>query len=185
MIVNIACPCPAKPDGTARHESDTVTLSDTLDFRRATAIRNTIAFAKAEDDDVSTADIMAVLTEAYLLYGVEAWSLVDEKGKALAVSKPEIRARLLSSPVLAEPIGEAADGLYGPVILLPLVQRALASSGITPTPASTSARNTSPRSRQKRSKPSSTSTTQTAGTARITSLRAGGSPSLPSSATAA
>jgi hypothetical protein len=183
MDVQIECPC--RKDGEPRHGHDTVTLRDTLDFRTATAIRNTIAFAKAEDDEVSSAEIMALLTEGYILHGIAAWTLVDEKGKAVPVSKPEIRARLLADPLAAEPIGEAADTLYGPAILLPLVQRALASSQPSPTDESTSPPTISPARNPKRSKPSSTSTSGTAGTATITSLHGGGSSSSPSSASAA
>ena len=185
MKVTIPCPCPAKPDGAARHESDTVTLRDKLDFKQATAVRNGVAYAKLDDPGISSAEIMAVLTEGYILHGIESWSLVDDKGKALPASKPEIRERLLADPFSAEAIGDAADGLYGPAVLLPLVQRALASSQPSPTAGSTSARNSGRPKPPKPSKPSSISTTGTAGTATITSLRGGGSNSSPSSATAA
>ena len=90
MDVQIVCPCPAK-DGAPRHVSDTVTLRETLDFRAATTIRNSIAFAKAEDPDLSSAEMLAILTEGYLLFGIEAWSLTDEKNKAVPATKPEIR----------------------------------------------------------------------------------------------
>ena len=189
MSVPIPCICPPKADGTPRHEHDTVTLRDKLDFRQATSIRNAVAFAKAEDDEVGPADLLATLTEGYILQGVESWSLqgVDDKGRpfALPVTKPNIREKLLSDPLLAEDIGDAADELYGKAILLPLLSRALASSPPTPTTGSTSARKRGPRTPRKPSRPSSTSTTQTAGTATITSLHGGGSNSSPSSASAA
>lgn len=189
MDVTIACPCPPKADGGPRHEQDTVTLRETLGFEAATAIRNNLAFAKASDPDMSSGDAMALLTTNYLLHGVEAWTLVDLDDKKRAfpvpVTKPEIRARLLADPVFAEPIGEAADELYGRVVLLPLVKRALASSETSLTPESTSPTTDSQAPRRKPSKRSSTSISQTAGTATITSLRGGGSSSSPSSASAA
>jgi hypothetical protein len=187
--VTTPCPCPPKADGTARHESDTVTLRDKLDFRQATAIRNAIAYAKLDDPDIDGTEILAILTEGYILQGVEAWSFVEigEKGKVQPrpVTKPAIRDALLSDAVFAQPIGEAADALYGPMILLPLVQRALASSQPSQTDESTSQKTTSPPKRPKRLKPSSISTTATDGTATITSLPGGVSSSSPSSATAA
>ena len=188
MSVQIPCLCPPKADGTARHEQDEVTLRETLDFRQATAIRNAIAFAKADDPDISPADLLAILTEGYVLHGVESWTLqgLDDKGRPfnLPVTKPAIREKLLSDPLLAEGIGDAADGLYAEAILLPLLNRALASSPPTPTVESTSARNG--RSKPpKPSKPSSTTTIQTGGTAKITALPGGVSSSSPSSASAA
>ncbi len=189
MNVSIPCPCPPKADGTARHESDTVTLRETLDFRQASTIRNAIAYAKLDDPDIEGTEILAILTEGYILHGVESWTLTEigEKGKvqAKAVTKPAIREVLLSDPVYAQELGEAADGLYGPMILLPLVQRALASSPPSQTDGSTSPKTTSPRKPRRPSKPSSTSTTQTDGTATITSLPVGGSSSSQNSATAA
>lgn len=179
MDVQIACVC------TAGHDTDTVTLRERLDFRAATAIRNSVAFAKLEDPDIGTGELLAILTEGYLLHGIEAWTLTDEKGKPIAVSKPEIRARLLADPLLAEAIGEAADALYQPAILGPLVNRALTSSNTSPTAASTSASRASGTKRPKPPKPSSTTTIQTGGTATITSLPGGVSSSSPSSASAA
>lgn len=185
MDVEIRCPCPAKADGKPRHDTDTVTLRATLDFRRATSIRNAAGEAKIEDPDISTADMLAVLTESYLLHGIEAWTLRDAKGQPIPVSKPAIRDYLLADPVLAEPVADAADDLYNPVIVLPLVRRALASLQPSPTDESTSPTTTSRRKRPRPSKPSSTSTSQTAGTATISPLRAGGFSSSPNSATAA
>ncbi len=189
MDVQIECLCPPKADGEPRHPFDTVTLRETLDFRQATAVRNGISFAKLEDPDLGSADIMAILTEGYILNGVEAWTIqgLDDKGRpfAMPVTKPNIRELLLSDPLRAEDIGDAADELYGKAILLPLVKRALASSAPSPTVESTSPTRSGPRKSRTPSKPSSTTTIQTGGTATITSLPGGVSSSSPSSASAA
>jgi hypothetical protein len=192
MEVKIPCPCPPKADGTPRHESDTVTLRDKLDFRAVTAIRNVVAYAKLDDPAMDSGEIMAILTEGYILHGIESWSLIGQinvNGKTklgpLPATKPNIREHLLGEPTVAEVVGDEADGIYGPMVLLPLVQRALTSSPPSQMDASTSPKTPSSRKRQRPSKPSSTSTTTTAGTATITSLRGGDFNSSPSSATAA
>lgn len=189
MNVDIACICPRKADGEPRHDHDTVTLRETLDFRQATAIRNAVAFAKAEDEQIGSGEMLAILTEGYVLHGIEAWTVqgLDDKGRvfALPCTKTAIREKLLSDPLLAEPIGEAADELYAKAILLPLVARALTSSPPTPTPVPTSPTTPGSRRRPKPSRPSSITTIPMDGTATTTSLRAGDSSSSPSSATAA
>ena len=91
MSVEIPCVCPPKQDGQPRHTTDTIELRDRLDFRSALTARNAIALAKEEDDDVSSAEILAVLTETYLLLGIQSWSLVDEKGKKVEPSRTAIR----------------------------------------------------------------------------------------------
>lgn len=187
MDVQIACPCPPK-DGEPRHATDSVTLRETLDFRAATTIRNSIAFAKAEDPDLSSAEMLAILTEGYLLHGIEAWTLVDLDDKkhvfAVPVSKPEIRSRLLADPLMAEPIGEAADVLYQPIILGPLVQRALTSLPPSSTDESTSPKKVGAPRSPTRSKRSSTSTTPTDGIVTTTDWHGGVSKSSPNTATA-
>ena len=159
MDVAITCPCPAKGTGEVRHpDGDTVTLRDRLDFRSVTTLRNTIVLLKQDDPDVSVAEILATLTEAYLLLGIESWTLVDEKHKAIEPTKATIRTRLLSHPDQAMTVGDAADELYNAAVILPLVARGQTSSPPTPTNGSTSPRTDSPARHPKRSKPSSTTT---------------------------
>lgn len=187
MDATIRCVCPPKADGP-RHDQDTITFRDRLDFRQALTMRKAIALAKADDPDISAAEILALLTEHYLLEGIEAWTLVDAKGKGVEPSKAAIRDFLADHPEEAMAAGDEADELYGPVILLPLLARATGnstSSPGTPTTPSTSQRTGSPRKRPKNSKPSSTSTTRTDGTATITSLHGGDSSSSQTSASAA
>ncbi len=159
--MDIPCICPLK-DGQTRHEAgDTVTLHERLDFRAATTARNTVAMMKQEDDDVSTAEILAGLTEVYLLLGIASWSVVDDRGKAVEPNKQTIRQYLLSNPDVAMLVGDAADELYSDSVIAPLVARASMSSQPTPMPASTSRTNGSGPKNRTRSKPSSTITTLT------------------------
>jgi hypothetical protein len=167
--VAIDCACPPKADGTLRHESDTVTLRETLDFRSVTAIRHGIGFLENDGTNAYTAEILAVLTEGYVLYGIEAWTLADERGKPLPVSRSAIRERILSNVDTASVVGDAADNLYGEKVLLPLLARASKSSPPTPMAPSTSAPTASPDSRPKPSKRSSITSSPT-GAIAVTSM---------------
>lgn len=131
MNVTIPCVC-------GRHDSDVVTLRDTLDLRSALTIRNAAIIAKSEDPDISAAAVLAMLSEQYLLLGIESWSLVDQIGKPIPVTQPEIRSRLLEQPLAAVAVANAADELYGTKVVLPLLQEASSSSPDGQTDASTS-----------------------------------------------
>jgi hypothetical protein len=164
MRVAIDCVCPSRADGEPRHPAgDTVTLRETLDFRSVTAIRHGISFLDNDGTDAYTADVLAVLTEGYVLHGIESWTLQDEKGWPVEVSRSAIRERVLSRVDVAAVIGDAADELYGEKVLLPLLVRASRSSQATPTESSTSLPTASPTGRPKPSKRSSTTTTPTDG----------------------
>ena len=164
MKVEFDCICPPKADGERRHAQDWVTLRETLDFRNVTAIRHGISFLEKEDTPAYTADVLAVLTEGYVLYGVESWSLVDEKGKPLPLNRQSLREQILSRVDVASVVGDAADEKYGPTVLLPLLVRASTSSQGTPTAPSTSPPTASPKRPPKPSKPSSTTSSPTDGT---------------------
>jgi hypothetical protein len=185
-MATIGCICPAPRDGaSSRHpDGDTVTLRERLDFRQSLTARNAFLVLKAEDPDASTAEVLAVLTETYLLLGIESWTLEDARGKPVPVSKAAIREMLLSHPDAAMVVGDEADALYSEAIISPLVARALSSSPTTPTSASTSATSGPSPKRRRPSKRSSTSTTQTDGIVRISPSPDGDSSSWPSSASA-
>lgn len=156
MDVTIACACPPKGDGQARHpDGDTITLRDRLDFRAALTARNTMILAKTDDPDAGTAEILAALTETYLLVGIEAWSLVDAKGQHVPVSRATVRAFLEEHADAAMTAGNAADELYSESVILPLLALAQTSSPPTPTTASTSVPKPSSAKRPRPSKPSS------------------------------
>ncbi len=170
----IDCVCPQRPDGSARHpDGDTVTLRPKLDFRSALHARNTVILLRQEGvEDV--AEILASLTEVYLRVGIESWTLVDAKGKAVPVSRDAVRDFMAAHPDEATTIGDEADELYSEAVISPLVARASTSSPPTPTNGSTSATNGSSQTPRKRSKPSLTTTTRTDGTGTTSPLHAGG-----------
>jgi hypothetical protein len=186
MDVQINCPCPAKPDGGARHpDGDVVTLKETLDFRSVTAIRTNISLL---EDGSNLGDIMATLTEGYLTYGIASWTLADEHGKPLPLSRLNIADRLLSDIAIASVVGDVADDVFGEKVLLPLLNRAGTSSQPSPTaptsapsPASTASSDRPPR----QSKRSSISTIPTDDTATTSTSRDGDSSSSQNSASAA
>lgn len=187
MNVTIGCRCASAP-----HEHDTVTLRETLSPRDAMAISKDISVLRLDDPEASVGDILAVLTEGYILRGVEAWSLIDEAGEPLPVTKTAIRDRILSDLETASTVGDVADELYAEAVMLPLLRMASTSSSATPTAPSTSAptATTSPvadsgSSGPRRSKPSSISTTPTDVTATMSSSPGGDSSFSPTSASAA
>lgn len=186
-MANIDCVCPPKADGEPRHpDGDTVTLRERLDFPAATAINYALRQAREEDPDVDGATMLAVMSEKYLLFGIESWSIVDEKGKPLEVTKPNIRSVLLTRDLVAlAPIVNEADVIYQPQVLAPLVAAAQKSSSSTPTEPLTSPPTDSPVPLQKRSKRSSTSTIPTADTEMTSQSPDGGSSSSPNSVSAA
>jgi hypothetical protein len=183
MDVQIKCICPSK-DGEPRHDQDTITLRDKLDFHSVRTMRNEVRVLKSQEEAASTAEILATLTEAYLLHGISSWTLTDEKGKPVELSRRAITDRLLSTDE-AELVGDAADELYQEVVLLPLVVRGLNSSPTTPTNGSTSATTVSSSKPPKPSKRSSTSTTRTVGTETTSLSLVGVSNSSQSSESAA
>jgi hypothetical protein len=179
MDVQIKCVCPGSP-----HEQDRVTLRDKLDFHTATTIRKALAMVDNDDPRTRTAEVLATLSEFYVLMGVQSWTLVDDKGRPLTVSQSAIRASLLESTDI-DLVIEAADELYNEAILLPLLARASTSSPPTPTDESTSAPTDSEPKLPKPSKRSSTSTTQTVGTETTSLSLVGVSNSSQSSKSAA
>lgn len=182
-MVVIECICPPKADGSPRHPAgDSVTLRERLDFRAALTARNTMVLVKTEDPDAGTAEILAALTETYLLVGIEAWTIVDAKGKPVEVTKAAIRERLLSHPDIAMVVGNAADELYSASVILPLVALAQTSSPPTPTDGSTSVPRPSSARRPRPSKPSSITPFPMDATATTSPLPAGASSSSQNSA---
>lgn len=177
MEVQIKCICPPNAVGQPRHEHDTIVLRDTLDFRRAVALRNEAIIARQGRADL--AEILATLTEGYLIHGIESWTLVDEKGKPVPVDHQAIRDRLLTHIFEATKVGDEADGLYAEAIIVPLLAEASSSSPPSSTTGSTSAqaKASSPSKSRKRPSPSSTTTTRTDGIAATSVQLAGGSSS--------
>jgi hypothetical protein len=174
MNVTVPCLCPPNAVGEARHpDGDTITLRDRLDFRSAATVRNRLAVATEER--LIEGEILAVLVETYVLLGITAWSVVDEKGKPVPPSRENITDRLLVDFDAATMVGNAADELYTAAVILPVLARASTSSPPMPIAASTSAPSEATPTPPKRSKRSSTTTIPTAVTATTSPLRAGAS----------
>ena len=173
-MAKIDCVCPKTTTGNVRHPNgDTINMRERLDFRSALTARNTVILIKQEDESASAADILAALTEVYLLVGIKSWTLVDAKGKAIEPNRATIREFMAEHPEEAMVIGDEADLLYSEAVISPLVARASTYSPPTPIDASTSATNGSLPARRKRSKQSSTYITRTDGTGTMSALPVG------------
>lgn len=178
----VACLCPSTAAGEVRHpDGDRVELRERLDFKGGLAARNAVVLLKREDPDASAAQVMAEMTEIFLLCGVRSWTVVDERGKPVEVSQPAIREYLLSRQDAAMAIGDEAFNLYSEAVVAPLVRMAQTSSPSTRTNGSTSATNGHSPRHQKPPKPSSTTTTPTDGTGTTSVSPVGASSSSPSS----
>ncbi len=179
MDVQIPCICPESP-----HEGDTITLRDKLGLFEAASIRNAILVFKSNDPNATPADVLAVMGEASILAGVVSWTLVDEKGKAIEVTRQAIRDHLLTNIDVGMSIGDTAFEAYE-AVMLPLLERAFKPSPASPTKSSTSRTNGSPQKAPKPSKRSSISTIPTAATETTSTSLAGVSSSSQSSESAA
>jgi hypothetical protein len=190
MDVQTRCVCPPKADGSPRHEGDTITLRDTLGFVATQTARNAIHLARSDAReqgvDLDAAYALAVLTEQYLMLGIAAWSLVDEKGKSLPVNRVTVRAFMENPDAddVVSFVADEADGLYAGKVMLPLLRTAASSSQPTPT-ASTSPTRGNGKAPAKPSRRSSISTIPTDATATTSKSRAGDSSSSRSSVSAA
>lgn len=158
--MNIPCICPT--DGASRHpDGDEITLRPALDFRQALAVRNSIGLLYATEPDTEMADVLAVLTEGYILNGVESWTCED--GKPIPINNRTIRDHLLTHIDTAMLVGDAADALYSEAVMSPLLAKASTLSPPTPTDESTSPTTGSSTTPRKPSKRSSITTIPTAG----------------------
>jgi hypothetical protein len=187
---DIACICPT--DGAPRHVMDTITLRDTLEFRQVDAIKMSLGVMYMEDPDAGIGDILSVLREGYVLAGVEGWTLTNQDGP-IPVTRPNIRAYLLTNFAAASLLADVADDLYRDAVTAPLLNPAPTSSQDGPTDSSTSAPTGSPddstsetpeAGTPRPSSPSSITTIRTVGTATTSSSPDGDSKSSPSLASA-
>jgi hypothetical protein len=183
MDVPIPCICPGTP-----HEGDSVTLRDTLDFVNTAAARSTVRFAirdakEAGEEGIEPADMLAILTEQYVLRGVASWTCIGADDKPLPCSKANLSAVLLTNDEAATIVADAADDLYAAKVMLPLLKGVSISSPDGQTSESTSP--TTGTNTPRPSSPSSISTIPTAATAKTSSARDGASKSSPKSVSAA
>jgi len=184
MDVTIGCICPPKA-GEIRHpDGDTVTLREKLGFQAVVTLRFAVQVIKDQDPDASIATVLGVLSEHYILAGVEDWTVVDDRNKPVPVTPAALRERLLTNLDAAMTVADVADDLYL-AVMLPLLNRVSTSSPHSPTTESTSPPTGSPPKRPRPSKPSLTSITPTAGTETTSSSLGGVSNSSPNSVSAA
>lgn len=184
MDVRIPCICPPKGDDVRHPDGDIVTLRQTLGFQGVVTLRYAVQVVKENDPNASVAQILGVLSEHYILAGVESWTVVDEKGKPLPVTPTELRERLLTNLDAAMTVADVADDLYL-AVMLPLLSRASTPSPPSPTNESTSPTSGSSDTPRKPSKRSSISTIPTAATETTSSSLDGVSSSSQSSESAA
>ena len=175
MEVKITCHCPGD------HGQDTITFSDRLETHAVNVIKKAVALVP--QSSMRAAEVLATLSECYVIYGVTAWTIVGQNRKLLEVNPATVRL-LLEHPD-ADLLIEAADEQYQEQVLLPLVNRASSSSPPSQTDESTSPTPLTGRKSTKRSKQSSTSTTPTDATVTTSSPPDGDSNFSPSLVSAA
>lgn len=160
MNVDVRCICPVRVE-----HRDKVTLRESLDFRGAMACKQAVRVLYAQDPDASDGDMLAVLTEHYVLHGITGWTAKEKTKDGWQPVPPttaRIRELILSDLEVAYDIADACDNLYTEAILLPLLLRGSTSSPPTLTEdESTSPPTGSEPTPLKRSKRSSTTTSQT------------------------
>ena len=143
-VEGVACPCPGLP----HPDGDTVFLLPKLGlFGGALAQRKII---EAINNKADRDEIMAALTEAYVRYGVAAWSFVDADGKPLELNPENIKSTLLDDFSRGSLVADKADDLYIESLLSPLRPAASKSSPPTPIGDSTPPKRRSSPKRQKR-----------------------------------
>jgi len=179
--MEIRCVCPPKADGSPRHEKDTIELREKMDFRSSIAIRNALAVGSLEGD-LDIADILAILSERFIRYGIVAWSIVDAHNKPVPATQQTIAEIILPEIDVATEIADEADGRYRDAVLLPLLQRASMSSQPSPTSASTSRTTASSTKRRMPRSRSSITTIPTVATVTTSDLQGGDFSSSPKSA---
>lgn len=134
-----------------------VFLLPRLPYRAVSAIKWEVVMARdAAGGKLGSAEVLGILSEGYIIHGVAGWTL------DVPFSREAVKTEILDREERAMLIGEEADGLYSPHVLIPLVKLGSTSSPATPTNGSTSVRNGSSTKPPKRSRRSSTSTTPTA-----------------------
>ncbi len=146
-VVTIPCYCPGKP-----HDEDTVTLA--LEVSMPLGASANAVIQGATDAHMATGDLLSV----YLQHGVIDWTLVDAKGQPERITRESILRRLTFGHGGYE-VGEAADALYSPVVMRPLLAaRAKSSQNGQPDDSTLPTSDTGPKRRGPSTPSSPTST---------------------------
>ena len=160
------CACPDQPHA----DGDFVHLRPKLSWRHVQAIKWDVMILKERSTAaLPVSEIMGILSEGYLLYGIADWNLT------VPLTRESVQTEILENIDRAILVSDQADELYGPQVMLPLASLGSKSSPGTSINGSISPTNGSSPKRPKRSSRSSTSTSPTEGTATITSVPAGDS----------
>ena len=134
-----------------------VYLRPILEWSHVSAIKWSILARKEEAGvDLSTGEVLGLLQEGYLTYGIVRWDL------PVPLTRESVASEILGNVERASIIAEKADELYSEQVLLPLVRMGAKSSPPTSSNGSTSATTGSSAAPRKPSKRSSISTTPTA-----------------------
>lgn len=159
-----ACRCPrtnleGEPIPGLPHAEDWVELYEQVPIRVGSAVLYAIRVAGNDEGRLT-----ALMSDAYVRYGIRSWSFTDEQGRPISVDPTgqewtDDVARLLPWDQGGAEVADRADDLYGNKVLRPLVERSSTPSAPGPMAVQTSASpSTGPRHR-KRSKQSSRTTT--------------------------
>ena len=134
-----------------------VYLLPRLKWRHVSAIKWEILVEKEKAGiDLPAGEIIGLLQEGYITYGVARWDL------PVPLTRESVASEILGNVERASIIAEKADELYSEQVLLPLVRMGAKSSPPTSSNGSTSATTGSSAAPRKPSKRSSISTTPTA-----------------------
>jgi hypothetical protein len=181
MDTTISCVCPAKKDGSVRHpDGDRVTFKDpaNVDFRTASNMRNSVRVLPGTSL-AQTSEIATAMTEGYLLYGIESWTVRDASDKPVPVDAASVTEYILRNYRVAIKLGDVADEVFGETVLLPLLREVSSSSPSSPMDDSTSPESGPVLKPPTPLKRSSTTTSRMGATETATPSRAGDSNSSP------
>lgn len=145
------CPCEGKP----HPDGDVVYLRPDLEPLQGVRAKSVVAgWIEGRADAVTVNVELAAL---WLDIGIAEWTFLDDDGEPIPVTSENI-ALALPYARGGRQVADAADDLYTPMVIDPLVAKIteLSSDGPTPGPSQTSANRATRRSQRKRS---STATT--------------------------
>jgi hypothetical protein len=120
------CACPGSPHAD---EGDLVYLSPTLSMDGGILAEQQVQ-ESGGDGNVLT----RLWVRTFIEHGVTGWNLLDEAGEPV----PFDLAVITADWSLARPVGDAAAGLYGDVVLAPFLQASASKSPTGPTRRGTS-----------------------------------------------
>lgn len=140
------CPC----EGTPHPDGDIVYLRPDLEPLQGVRAKSIVAgWLEGRVDPVTVNVELAAL---WLDIGVAEWTFLDDKGRPIEITSENI-VRALPYSRGGRQVADAADDLYTPMVIDPLVAKIteLSNDGSTPGPSQTSPNRATRRSQRKRS----------------------------------